>query len=518
MRLRSAAMESASHAIVITSIDGLIEAVNPAFEGLTGYNRTDALGQDMRSLYAGSADDRLYDSMWRSVKTGRVWQGELDGRRKDGSIYRGEMTVTPVRDQRGDISNYVAINQDITERRRAVELEIENASLSRSAQLKDEFLANMSHELRTPLNAVIGLSDVLASGLFGNVNDEQADSLEMINTSGKHLLELINDILDISKIAAGEFELEFAPLSALQVADSALRMIESAAGDGDITLVPDLDPAADSMVGDRRRILQILVNLLSNAVKFTPDGGRVGLQLRSDEGMIRFTVWDTGIGIDEVDFPLLFEPFVQIDSGLGRRYDGTGLGLSIVWRLAILHGGGVEVTSEIGHGSRFSVHLPHEVPVADPESPVPAPPPAEPLTSAGPIGPASDGYVLIVDGDPPGAFATSGILEARGRRTRVVSDGPTALRCIESNPPAAVVTDLQLPGLDGAELTRQIRRRPGCAQLPIIIISASALPQESELCLAAGADHYLTKPVAYGQLDSLLASRLGHPDRDEPLP
>ncbi len=361
-RLRSAAMESAAHAIVITSTGGVIETVNPAFERLTGYSPAEALGQNLSVLDAEPGIQGRFDSMWSTVKSGRVWQGELSVRRKDRSVYEGEMTVTPVRDQRGEISNYVAINQDITERRRAVQLEIENVSLSQSARMKDDFLANMSHELRTPLNAVIGLSQALAGEVFGEVNEDQMESVEMINTAGKHLLALINDILDISRIAAGDFELKLASLSAVEVSEAALRIVESAARERDVIVLRDLDVGADAMIGDQRRIVQILVNLLTNAVKFTPEQGSVGLELRQDNGMMQFAVWDTGIGIAEEDLPHLFQRFVQLDSSLGRKFEGTGMGLAVVHQLAELHGGSVKVESAVGRGSRFTAFLPLDGP------------------------------------------------------------------------------------------------------------------------------------------------------------
>jgi signal transduction histidine kinase len=218
----------------------------------------------------------------------------------------------------------------------------------------------MSHELRTPLNNVLGRAELLVEEIHGSLNEKQLRSVESIHESGRHLLELINDILDLSKIEADKLDLQQEPVSVSDLCEASIRLVSEAAQKKTILISADVDSIVVLITGDPRRLKQILVNLLSNAVKFTPVGGRVGLEVRGDHqgGMVTFTVWDTGIGIDEADMPRLFRPFEQLDSRLSRQYDGTGLGLSLVSRLTRLHGGGVSVTSVLGQGSRFIVTLP----------------------------------------------------------------------------------------------------------------------------------------------------------------
>jgi PAS domain S-box-containing protein len=243
---------------------------------------------------------------------------------------------------------------------RTADLSAANAELSRTSRIKDEFLANMSHELRTPLNAILGMSEALQEQVYGPLNEKQLKSLRSIEESGYHLLSLINDILDVSKIEAGKLKLEVGPVSVESVCQASLGLIKQDAHKKQLKISSSFDNAVTIIQADKRRLKQILVNLLSNAVKFTPEGGAIGLEVVGDaEGeAVHFTVWDTGIGILEEDMGRLFQPFVQLDSSLSRRYAGTGLGLSLVYRLADMHGGSVSLESEVGKGSRFTVSLP----------------------------------------------------------------------------------------------------------------------------------------------------------------
>jgi PAS domain S-box-containing protein len=252
------------------------------------------------------------------------------------------------------------IGADITERVRSEELRIANAALEKAAHLKDQFLAAMSHELRTPLTGVLTLSEALLEEVYGSLNEKQLKSIRTIESSGQHLLDLINDILDLSKIEAGQMELQIEKSSVSDICQSALQLIKGMADKKHHKISLDMNPVSINMNADPRRLKQMLMNLLSNAVKFTPEGGQIGLDVRQDDAgqMILFTVTDTGIGIAPEKLPMLFKPFVQLDSSLSRKYSGTGLGLSLVKRMAELHGGSVSFESELGKGSRFTISLP----------------------------------------------------------------------------------------------------------------------------------------------------------------
>ena len=243
---------------------------------------------------------------------------------------------------------------------RTAELNATNEALLAASRAKDEFLASMSHELRTPLNVVLGLTEALTEGVYGAVSREQERVLARIDDSGRHLLALINDLLDISRIGAGQLALDVEEVSVDEVCRASLRLLRDAAEKKQITVAYAIAERFSTIEADARRLRQILVNLLSNAVKFTADGGRVGLDVYPDPetGGTAFVVWDTGIGMAQEDVPRLFEPFVQLDARLARAHEGTGLGLALVSRLTGLHGGTVRVATRKGEGSRFTVSIP----------------------------------------------------------------------------------------------------------------------------------------------------------------
>ncbi len=243
---------------------------------------------------------------------------------------------------------------------RTTDLRQANAELARAVRLKDEFLANMSHELRTPLNAVIMFSDILLDNLHGSLNEKQQKAVRHISVAGKHLLSLINDLLDLSKIEAGQMALEMRTVQIDTLCQESLQFVRTIAKKKHIKLFRMTDGFVKSLQGDERGLKQILVNLLTNAIKFTPEGGEVRLEIEGDEvkRVAQLSVTDTGIGVPENEMKYLFQPFVQLDGGLSRKQEGTGLGLSLVDKLTKLHGGSVNVESELGKGSRFTVLLP----------------------------------------------------------------------------------------------------------------------------------------------------------------
>jgi signal transduction histidine kinase/ActR/RegA family two-component response regulator len=372
------------------------------------------------------------------------------------------------------------------------ELRVANAELARAARLKDEFLANMSHELRTPLNAILGLSEVLQEQIYGAMTEQQLNSLHIIEESGRHLLELINDILDLSKIGAGKLELDIALTSVHTVCQASLRMIKQPAHKKRIRVHSNLDDTATSLLADARRAKQVLVNLLSNAIKFTPEGGDIGLDVVSNAGreVVHFSVWDTGIGIAEQDIDRLFQPFVQLDSQLDRRYEGTGLGLALVYRLTEMQGGSVSVESVPGEGSRFTVSLPCPQTIAPGEIETPD----EATRPALPDAPRQ-ALVLLAEDNQASAVATSDYLTAYGYRVILALDGAQAVVMAQQEQPDVILMDIQMPVMDGLEAIQLIRADADVPNIPIIALTALAMPGDRERCLASGADEYLSKPV-----------------------
>jgi PAS domain S-box-containing protein len=386
---------------------------------------------------------------------------------------------------------------------RTAELSAANAELARAARLKDEFLASMSHELRTPLNAILGLSEALQRNVYGEMNAKQLSSLRTIAESGGHLLALINDILDLSKIEAGKLTLNIDTVGTMMVCQASVRMIKQAAHSKKINVSLNLDPQATTVRADARRLKQMLVNLLSNAVKFTPEGGSIGLDVETEPGnqTIRFTVWDTGIGIPREKLGQLFRPFVQLDSGLARQYEGTGLGLSLVYRMARLHGGSIAVVSEVDKGSRFSIILPWSEQMSDPpELPrAPMPRPSEPATAPAPALhtlPTEQPLVLLAEDQEANIGFITDFLQSCGYRVMAVRNGRDVGEAARSTNPAIVLMDIQMPGVDGLTAIRELRADPATAHLPIIAVTALAMPGDRDRCLAAGANSYLSKPVS----------------------
>jgi len=237
------------------------------------------------------------------------------------------------------------------------EIQDKSRQLQVASQHKSEFLANMSHELRTPLNAVIGFSEVLQQRMFGELTDKQAEYVNDIHASGAHLLSLINDILDLSKVEAGRMELDVTPFSVLMAIDNALTLIKERAGRHGIALECNIDPAVGDISADERKMKQILLNLLSNAVKFTPDGGKILVTANSIAGGVEISVTDTGVGIAPEDCAAVFEEFKQVGQQSDAKAEGTGLGLALARKFVELHGGKIGVTSEIGKGSKFTFSL-----------------------------------------------------------------------------------------------------------------------------------------------------------------
>lgn len=522
---------------------------------------------------------------------------------------------------------------------RTSELSSANAELAKAARLKDAFLANMSHELRTPLNAILNVSETLQEQVYGPMNEAQLRSIRTVEESSNHLLSLINDILDLSKIGAGKFELvmDLVPVNAL--CQSSLKLIEESANKKKVSVNQAIDPEVKLFWGDLRRLKQVLVNLLSNAVKFTPQGGEVGLTVTGDHEhkLIRFTVWDTGIGIPENSIRKLFKPFVQLDNSLSRQYEGTGLGLALAYHIVELHGGGVRVESEVGKGSRFTITLNWEededessngtagrsngknvgtdldtgpsasipgikrilsefgietvnlwfeketlekiaeilpdiivldmeirpevqdfiqrlraesqiknIPVIavsytanrlDPEA---LPPKMEyieiPLSrqqfrkvlkSSSIKGTASlvrkavllfdakpkretrdQPLLLLVDDNELTVRTLRDYLISKGYRVVFAHSGTEAVERARELKPNLILMDIQMPGMDGIETTRRIRADAKLKHIPVIALTALAMPGDRSQCMQAGANEYLSKPLSLKSLIELIESQL----------
>jgi signal transduction histidine kinase/ActR/RegA family two-component response regulator len=385
--------------------------------------------------------------------------------------------------------------------REALSLAQVNEELRRLDELKSEFLAMVSHELRTPLTAIIGYSRLLLRQVHGPLNPRQLEHQEAIFRSAQRLTDLINDLLDVSRLEAARVELQPRPTDARQVVEHVLGVVRVAAQAKQIRLLNELDRALPPVQADPTRLHQILVNLVGNAVKFTPAGGTVRVRAGRHDSQLWLAVEDTGVGIAAGELARIWDPFYQVESPMRRSHGGSGLGLAIVRRLVELHGGMVRAESEgENRGSRFSFTLP----VA-----TESPPDARPESEAA-IEPVLAGRdVLIVEDDEPSQALMREVVEgALGGRTRVSADGEQALAEAMADPPALILLDLMLPRLSGWEVARRLRQHPATRSLPIIAVSALARPQEREAALHAGCDAYLSKPFLPEELARVVTTTL----------
>jgi PAS domain S-box-containing protein len=454
---------------------------------------------------------------WREIHR-RCLQGAVEKMeedpfpRDDGTLDWVRWEIRPWYEETGKIGGIILFSEVVTERKqiqddlRLLNVSLEQRVMERTMELsfanraKDEFLANMSHELRTPLNAILGLSESLLEQRRGLLNERQVQSVELIASSGKHLLSLINDILEVSKIEAGKLDLHVDIVSVKELCTSSLNFIKELALKKLISVNYTCEESISTLEADPQRVKQILINLLNNAVKFTPERGRVGLEVSTNavRDRILFSVTDTGIGIAQEDLKKLFTPFTQLDSSLARQYAGTGLGLSLVRKLAEAHGGSVEVESEVGKGSRFTVVLPlaqhsgkkaleggisqltgkNPVPVMHPD------PSLRPMT------------ILLAEDNQVNSDMVRTYLESYGYTVLVAQNGEEVLQKVEEIIPDLIVMDIQMPKMDGLEATRLLRRDWRFAATPIIALTALVMPGDRERCLEAGANEYLSKPVS----------------------
>ena len=362
IRQLSRAIEECPVSVVITDTKGTIEYVNPKYCEVTGYAADEVVGGNPRVLKAGDQPESFYKELWDTILAGNEWRGEFCNKKKSGDLFWELASISPIRDESGSITHFVAIKEDITERKHVSwELEQAKRDAEFANQAKSDFLANMSHELRTPLNAVIGFSEVLEDGTFGDLNDKQRQYVGNILQSGRHLLSLINDILDLSKIEAGKMELEIVDVDVSRLIFESLIFVQEKAHQHRLELVTDLseDVNALTIQADERMLKQVLFNLLSNATKFTPDNGTITVEGRIHGSDLLVRIRDTGIGMKPEDLLRVFEEFKQLDASYAKTQQGTGLGLALAKRLVELHEGRIWAESEgEGRGSTFAFALP----------------------------------------------------------------------------------------------------------------------------------------------------------------
>ena len=352
------------------------------------------------------------------------------------------------------------------------ELETANAQIAEVSRLKSEFLANMSHELRTPLNAILGFSELLRDDIAGKFTEKQRqDSLANIHNSGRHLLSLINDVLDLTKIEAGRMDLVYEEFALESAFREVLNVVHALAMKKDIEITSSVEPSDALLIADKNKFKQVLYNLLSNAIKFTPPSGKVTVQARAQDQLLKISVQDSGIGIPKDFQHKIFGAFYQVQSASNREYPGTGLGLALTKKLVELHGGSIGFDSADGHGTTFTVELPLRP------------------------GPSKRNRVLVVEDNPSNLDLARMVLEGNGFAVDTASNGQEGLEKARHLRPDLILMDMQLPGVDGLAVTRQLKADPATAGIKVVALTANALKGSEEQALAAGCSGYISKPI-----------------------
>jgi PAS domain S-box-containing protein len=479
-------------AIVTLDTSHDVVSCNPAFEKLFGYRGDEIRGRNLDDLI--TTPDTRVDAMGYTQQALARNPVKIISRRrrKDGQLLDVEVLGVPVLVD-GKPEGLMALYHDITELLQARE-DAESAN-----RAKSQFLANMSHELRTPLNAIIGYSEMLAEDLADEGGDEHVPDLEKIGTAGKHLLSLINEILDLSKIEAGKMELYLEDFDLDAAVDEVVTTIGPAATKGGNELVLRKAGSLGRMRADVVKLKQVLLNLLSNACKFT-ENGTITLEVgrtSPDGDRIEFSVRDTGIGMTPEQLGRLFEAFSQAEVSTTRRFGGTGLGLVISRRFARMMGGDVTVESVPGQGSVFTMSLPSRVAATD-EDTGQARSGEEEAHGAG-DGPS--GTVLVIDDDPAVRTLMGRFLNREGFRVLEAADGETGLRLARESQPDVITLDVIMPGMDGWSVLAALKADPEVGDIPVLMVT---IEDDRNLGFALGASEYLTKPVDRSRLVALL--------------
>jgi PAS domain S-box-containing protein len=528
------AIEQSPVAIVITDLKANIQYASPAFFHFTGYTPEEVLGQNTKILKSGKTPDRVYADMWNTITKGETWRGEWVNKKKSGDLYWESISITPVVDTSGNVSGYLAIKEEITDRKqneekiRELNATLEHRIEERTQQLaksnsdlldeigvrrkmetelllarneaemanqaKSEFLSRMSHELRTPMNSILGFAQLLG---MSTLTESQEKSVKHILRGGEHLLSLINEVLDISRIESGTISLSIEPVEINGLVDELIETVTPYADSRNIRI--SYDNVVDGNIhvsADRQRIKQILLNLIDNAIKYNTDNGSVLIKTQFQEGSknkkpsVRISVIDTGVGISTENIGKIFNPFERIGAD-STQIEGTGLGLAVVKKLTELMYGKLGVTSEIGNGSTFWIEFEYATPISKQIDP-------SVLKAASSLQHTINmKSVLYVEDNLPNVELVEQVLGTARPNIQLVNTiyGAKTIELATEHAVDLILLDLNLPDMHGSEVLSKIRSNRFTKSIPVVVISADAMSKQKESLLLAGANEYLTKPL-----------------------
>ncbi len=511
-----AIFERSSIGIGLLDREARIIDVNPALCQILGYEYKELCSKQLIDFICEpeiTAESKLN---YQFASSQERFEMERQFLHKDGRLVWAHLNVSLVSATTEEPSFFLVMVEDITERKRTeLKLRESKEAAEAGSKAKSAFLATMSHELRTPLNAIMGLSQLLQQQVMGSLNEKQHEYINCIYTSGEHLLALINDILDLSKVEAGREDLILVSLPIPDIVRNVVSTVLESANIKKLQLVHSIDERIETCIADERRLKQMLLNLLTNAIKFTTVG-TISLEVKRVEQGVAFIVTDTGIGIESSNFKSLFEPFRQLDNRLNRQYEGTGLGLALTRKLARLHGGDLTVESTLGVGSRFTLLLPAQPQQNDVTSNadlIPEVTVEKDSTKSAFIYPNTSSRqavkrILLVEDEEHTAILMQDYLQTIGYEVELMVTGERFIARVHTFKPNLILLDVHLPGdINGFDLLVSIKQQQDLQEIPIVIMTPMGMG-DREKFLQAGAIDCLSKPIGIFQLESVLVKYL----------
>jgi PAS domain S-box-containing protein len=515
------------YAIFMLDPNGRVATWNVGAERIKGYKPHDIIGQHFSIFYPSEAkesgwpDHELREATEKGSFVDTGWRI-----RKDGTRFWANVTITALRDAAGRLIGYAKLTRDLTDAKRAEAIELANKhheemldaersarmAAQRATQLKDEFLATLSHELRTPLNAILGWTQILLRGEAPGGPDAQKKAVEVIDRNARAQVQLIDDLLDLSRIMTGKIRLELQQISFASVVEAAVDSAMPSADTKDIRLKAIYGASRDIVSADAARLQQVVWNLLTNAIKFTPKGGQVHVLIQRVNSHVELSISDTGIGIPESYLPHVFDRFSQRDGSTTRTYGGLGLGLAICKQLVELHGGSIRAASGgEGKGATFFVHLPLSIVQLEDEKYPRVHPTAETQAIESFALPNLEGvHVFSVDDERDARELLQAVLEARGAKVTSFNSAEDALAALKTSKPSVLVCDIGMPKMDGYQLIRTLRAsEPLGERIPALALTAFARAEDRKRSLVAGYQAHLAKPFDVGEFVLILANLIG---------